>query len=92
MSERLIINIAILLSVGLLIHHKLLGSSGRHLLHHQFVLHPNKVHSRVVGEAGRPFLLFGLAFFQTINSIDCLGILIIDIHLVRGVFYRHVLI
>lgn len=92
MSERLVIKITVLLSVHLLTHSVRLGSSGRHLLHHQLVLHLNKVHSRVVGETGGSFLLFGLAFFKAIYSIDCLSVLVIDIHLVRSVFNRHVLI
>ena len=42
--------------------------------------------------AGSPLLTLVLALFKAIDSEDGLGILVVDSHLVGGVFYRHVLI
>ena len=37
-------------------------------------------------------MLLGLPLLQAINSVYGLGVFVVDAHLVRRVFYRHVLI
>lgn len=53
---------------------------------------PNLTPLVVKGTAGKALLLFCLSLFESVYPEYGLGVFVIDAHLIRSIFYGHVLI